>query len=222
METETNFWPHVKKLLYSNTGLAFLLIVLIVTIIFSTKREEFILQSNNWEFSKVATELSASPLSFSLDKSEPIKLRLPTLNQVIDFSKPLGLNEDKTIEVPSDYISVGWYKYSKTPGEIGPAIVLGHVDSYEGPAVFFRLKELVVGDDIYVDRADGSTAHFKVDAVETYKQAEFPTAVVYGETNYSALRLITCTGVYNHGTLEYSHNLVVFASLIEPLSDLTD
>lgn len=210
MERLTVYLRRLKKMLYSNQGLAFLLgifVALVIPLIYQERLQ------NNVSLPKQETELSAETFGPSLNYSEPIKLRLPKLDQVIDFSEPLGLKEDGTVEVPKNYTTVGWYKYSLTPGQIGPAIVLGHVDSYQGPAVFFRLKELTVGDDIFVDRANGSTAHFKVDAVELYKQSEFPTDLVYGKANHAALRLITCTGIYSHGTEQYSHNLVVYASL---------
>lgn len=149
------------------------------------------------------------------DRSAPTYLRIPAHDIEADFEEPLALNEDRTIEVPKSYEKVGWYELGVSPGEIGPAIVLGHVDSYEGPAVFYNLRELEKGDEIYIEREDGTTLVFEVVEKERYDQDVFPTQRVYGDTAAPELRLITCIGTYDHGTQRYSHNLVVYATLKE-------
>jgi sortase (surface protein transpeptidase) len=146
-------------------------------------------------------------------RSAPVELRIPKLNLETTFESPLGLNEDRTIEVPDSYTKVGWYKYGPTPGEIGPAVILGHVDSYEGPAIFWPLGQLKEGDEVEVLREDGTTAVFVVTHSERYSQDDFPTELVYGPTDDAQLRLITCTGTYLRGIQRYTHNLVVYAVL---------
>jgi sortase (surface protein transpeptidase) len=93
------------------------------------------------------------------------------------------------------------------------------VDSYEGAAVFYHLGELEAGDEIEVTRADGTVATFVVTEKERVPQDNFPTLDVYGPIDYAGLRLVTCTGVYDHGTLRYSHNLIVYAVLKESLQE---
>lgn len=149
-----------------------------------------------------------------LSPSEPTRLRIPKLEIDTTFVPPLGLLENGEVGVPDSYTEVGWYKYSPTPGALGPAVILGHVDSYEGPAVFFYLGQLEPGDDVYIDREDGRTAHFKVESLERPKQAEFPTERVYGDIDHAGLRLITCSGTYVRGNQRYTHNLVVYAKLV--------
>ncbi len=151
----------------------------------------------------------------TLIESEPTELSIPKLNLKTGFEAPLGLQGDNSIEIPKGYTDVGWYKFGPTPGEVGPAVILGHVDSYKGPAVFFSLGQLEVGDDIFVTRLDGSIAHFKVSEMERNLQSAFPTAKVYGDINHAGLRLITCSGVYEKGRQRYSHNLIVYAKLVE-------
>jgi sortase (surface protein transpeptidase) len=158
-------------------------------------------------------EVSTTTTGFA--RSAPEVLKIPKLNLETGFETPLGLNEDKTIEVPDSYEKVGWYKYGATPGEKGTATILGHVDSFEGPAVFWPLGQLEAGDEIEITRADGTTAVFVVEKSERYSQSDFPTEKVYGMTDHPSLRLITCTGVYSHGSQRYSHNLVVYANLKE-------
>ena len=148
-----------------------------------------------------------------LPRSRPIRLRIPKLN-IDTYFVDLGLNAEGEIEVPKGYEEVGWYKYGPTPGELGPAVVLGHVDSYMGPAVFFYLGQLDLGDIVEIDRADGTTAKFRVDKLERYKQDDFPTSLVYGDLNYAGLRLITCSGTYNRESRRYDSNLIVYASLV--------
>lgn len=150
----------------------------------------------------------------AMAKSQPTKITIPKINLDVPFSAPLGLNQSGEVDVPKDYTSVGYYKNGPTPGERGPAVVLGHVDSVKGPAVFFSLGQLEVGDEIVIDRADGTTAIFSVTEMERNQQNDFPTKKVYDNLNYAGLRLITCTGIYSHDTLRYSHNLIVYAKLV--------
>jgi hypothetical protein len=153
---------------------------------------------------------------YSLHREWPTRLRIPKIAVDAEFEAPLELNPDGTIMVPKYFDTVGWYKLGASPGEKGTASILGHVDSVDGAEVFYHLGELAPGDRIYVDRRDGTTAEFEVEYLERYKQSEFPNERVYGMTDYPSLRLITCSGTYDHGTLRYSHNAVVFARLVEP------
>jgi Sortase domain len=153
---------------------------------------------------------------FTLPREWPVALRIPKLSIDTTFESPLELNPDGTIMVPESYEQVGWYKLGAAPGEKGTASILGHVDSYEGAAVFYHLGQLEPGDRIFVKRADGTEAEFEVEYYERYKQSEFPNEKVYAPTSYSSLRLITCSGTYDKGEARYTHNLVVYARLVEP------
>jgi sortase (surface protein transpeptidase) len=138
-----------------------------------------------------------------------IKVRSPLL--------VLGQAADGSLETPPPgphYDQAGWYRYSPRPGAIGPAVVVGHIDSKSGgPSVFFRLGELRRGDAIDVTRTDGSTVTFAVDDVRRFHKADFPTQLVYGNTDHAALRLITCGGPFDRTTGHYLDNIVVTASL---------
>jgi sortase (surface protein transpeptidase) len=170
-------------------------------------------------FSGDTEELVPTPYSLEATttpqfaRSAPSELRIPKLNLNAEFEAPLGLNEDRTIEVPETYTKVGWYENGATPGEVGPAVILGHVDSYEGPAVFWPLGKLEEGDEIEVEREDGTTAIFVVEYSKRFDQDEFPTELVYGPTEQPTLRLVTCSGTFDKAAQKYSHNLVVFATL---------
>ncbi len=148
----------------------------------------------------------------------PGTLVIPRLELTASFTAPLGLQPSGEVAVPDSFTEVGWYQHSPLPGALGPSVVLGHVDSYRGPAVFWRLRELVPGDLVMITRVDGSVATFTVDRLETYAQDSFPTMEVYGNIDYRGLRLITCSGVYDRGTLRYSHNTVVYARLQEEIA----
>jgi hypothetical protein len=151
----------------------------------------------------------------SLQRSVPVSVYIPAIG-VDSRLLHLGLNADGTIEVPSLVTSAdeaAWYKYSATPGQIGASVIEGHVDSYQGPAVFFRLGALRPGDTIDVTLADGITAIFRVTGVREYPKSNFPAKAIYGVTNYAALRLITCGGVFDYNTGHYLSSTVVFASL---------
>lgn len=144
---------------------------------------------------------------------EPLRVRIPGIEvdaPIID----LGLNPDGTLEVPSDFDDTGWYTGRSVPGELGPSVVVGHVDSTRGPAVFFRLRDLEVGDRIQIDRSDGLVAWFEVTETVLVDKDEFPTDDVYNATETPELRLITCGGGFDRSARSYLGNLIVYAEHI--------
>ena len=151
-----------------------------------------------------------------LRRSPPVSVDIPAIG-VHSSLLHLGVNPDGTIQVPSLSTNAGvaaWYKYSATPGQIGASVIEGHVDSYHGPAVFFRLGALRPGDTVDVKLADGTTAIFRVTGVRQYAKSSFPAKDIYGATDYAALRLITCGGTFDYATGHYLSSTVVFTSLI--------
>jgi hypothetical protein len=146
---------------------------------------------------------------------EPVRLDIDAIGVHADVLR-LGLAPDRTVEVPPlGSPDVGWYSYSPAPGEPGPAVLLGHVDSAaDGPSVFHDLQRLRAGDLVTVRRADGAAVRFRVDDVQQYPKAEFPTAAVYGDIDRSGLRLITCGGAFDRGRRSYLDNVVVYASAV--------
>jgi sortase (surface protein transpeptidase) len=126
----------------------------------------------------------------------------------------LGLTTQRTIQVPPTAAVAGWYTQSPRPGAVGPAVILGHIDSRQGPGVFFRLAGLASGDPVYIRRSDGSTVKFRVTGVESYLKDHFPTRAVYGPTPDAELRLITCGGTFDSATGHYLSNIVVYATEI--------
>jgi sortase (surface protein transpeptidase) len=158
-------------------------------------------------------DMAAQQSGPSGEAADPTELEIPA----IDVRTPLtdlGLHDDRTVEVPDDAHVAGWYTGGPRPGEIGPAAVIGHVDSRDGPGVFYRLAELEPGDTVRVGQSDGAEATFVVRAVEQYPKAaeEFPTERVYGDTEGPELRLITCGGVFDESERSYRDNIVVFAA----------
>ncbi|OLT08954.1 class F sortase [Kocuria sp. CNJ-770] len=150
-----------------------------------------------------------------LDASEPVSLTVPSTGTRSELLH-LGLREDGSLEVPPEGPGspASWYTGSPTPGERGPAVLLGHVNATGGgPGVFADLRQLAPGDRIEVAREDGSTAVFAVDRGEQYGKDDFPTLEVYGNTADAELRLITCDG-YDPATGEFDDNYVVYASLV--------
>lgn len=146
-----------------------------------------------------------------LGRSTPKSISIPAIGVHATFVQ-LGLAADGSIEVPSDVTHVGWYRLGPAPGEIGPAVVLGHVDSASsGPGVFFKLGALANGDRVTINRSDGRVVTFTVYAVREYPKDEFPVLTVYGNTADSQLRLITCGGSFDRTSGHYRSNIVVFA-----------
>ncbi|MBX6371647.1 MAG: class F sortase [Acidothermus sp.] len=159
-----------------------------------------------------ATSSTPSPSSSGTPTAPPpVNVSIPAIHVSAPIV-PLGIQPDGEIQVPSDVRRVGWYELGPAPGALGPAILVGHVDSARsGPGVFFRLGALQPGDSITVDRADGTQVTFTVYAVREYPKDRFPTATVYGPTADPELRLITCGGSFDHASGHYRDNIVVFA-----------
>ena len=128
----------------------------------------------------------------------------------------LGLNADKTIQVPplANLNLAGWYKYGPTPGQEGPAVIVGHIDSTAGAAVFYKIRYLTRGERIYVTLDNGYVTVFAVDGLQQVPKTAFPTASVYGKLPYAGLRLITCGGVFDPATGHYLSNVIVYAHLV--------
>ena len=149
------------------------------------------------------------------DVAAPVRVDIPAIGVSSDLMR-LGLNADGTVAVPPLEADdrAGWYERGPAPGAVGPAVLLGHVDSAEyGPGVFFDLGAVASGDEVEVSRADGSVVVFAVDRVERHPKDEFPTIDVYGNTDDAQLRLITCGGDFDADAGSYEDNVIVFATL---------
>jgi len=126
----------------------------------------------------------------------------------------LGLTTDGALEVPPTAFPAGWFTGGPTPGELGPAVIAGHIDWVTGPGVFLKLGDMKSGDLIEVTRSDRTEVVFRVTQVGQYPKDEFPTELVYGNINHAGLRLISCGGSYNRTVGHYEDNIVVFAILV--------
>ena len=140
----------------------------------------------------------------------PVALTIPAIGVQTSLIR-LGLTAAGALQVPSSTAVAGWYAGSPRPGAIGPAVIAGHIDSHTGPGVFFHLPQLRPGDHVYVRRADGTLAVFRVTAVRSYAKDRFPTLAVYGPTPDAELRLITCGGAFDPRLGSYLSNTVVYA-----------
>jgi hypothetical protein len=140
----------------------------------------------------------------------PVALTIPAIGVKTSLIH-LGLTAVGALQVPSSTAVAGWYTGSPRPGAIGPAVIVGHIDSKVGPGIFFRLSQLRQGDSVYVRRADGSLAVFRVAAVLSYVKDHFPAQAVYGPTPDAELRLITCGGIFDRQLRSYLSNTVVYA-----------
>lgn len=143
----------------------------------------------------------------------PVGIEIPSVGITSSLER-LGLDGDGAIQTPRAWQSAGWYRRGTRPGQQGAAVILGHVDSTTGPAVFYRLRDVRPGARVRVSRADGSVAVFEVDRLEQHRKTRFPTAEVYFPTAEPTLRLVTCGGAFDRDRGSYRDNLVVFATLV--------
>jgi hypothetical protein len=144
--------------------------------------------------------------------TRPVELRIRAIG-VRTRLDPLARLADGALQPPPRWLVAGWYAGGVVPGRPGPAVVVGHVDSVTGPAVFFRLDRLRAGERVVITTAAGRRLTYVIDALHRYRKTRFPTAVVYGPTPDPELRLITCTGRFDAATGSYLDNLVVSAHL---------
>ncbi len=149
-----------------------------------------------------------------LPSAVPTRVSIPAIRVDAPLT-PLGLLPDHSLATPPDAEKnlAGWYAGGPAPGAAGTAVVAGHVDTENGPAVFYNLGALKKGDTVEMARADGRTAVFTIDAIEVYDRDRFPSAKVYGATGRAELRLITCGGGFSQEEDAYLGNVVVYAHL---------
>jgi sortase (surface protein transpeptidase) len=153
----------------------------------------------------------ARPARRARPVSAPVRVQIPAIGVDAPLIR-LGLDAKGALEVPKRFDEAGWWTGGSKPGERGPAVIAGHVDSKTGPAVFYGIPRLRRGDVVTVRRRDGSSVRFTVQGSARYAKDRFPTARVYGPTRRPTLRLITCSGVFDRSSGHYLDNTVVFAS----------
>ncbi|WP_222115689.1 class F sortase [Microbacterium sp. SLBN-146] len=147
----------------------------------------------------------------SATDAEPVRLSIPSIG-VDTALESLGLGAGNELLPPVDFDRAGWFAEGTVPGDVGPSIIAGHVDSPSAPAVFLRIGELAPGDEVVVDLSNGESVAFTVTGTMQTPKAAFPTSDVYGPTPRADLRLITCSGSFDDGTGHYLDNVVVFAT----------
>ncbi len=161
------------------------------------------------------TDLNPAPVgapSEPMEASDPVRVAVVSVGidaLVID----LGLDPTGAVAAPTDFDTAGWYTGSAQPGQPGPAVLAGHVDSTDGPAAFYRLRDVAIGEEVIVHREDGSIVTFRVAKVEQYPKDVVPADALYGPTPGAELRLITCGGDFDRAARSYEDNIVVYATL---------
>ena len=155
--------------------------------------------------------IAAVPQQRSAQVSPPVTLTIPSIGVQTSLIR-LGLTASGTLQVPQSTAVAGWYTGSPRPGAVGSAVIAGHIDSRTGPGIFFRLSSLRPGDRVYVRRADGTLAVFRVTAVRQFPKDSFPTSAVYGPVPDPEVRLITCGGTFDPQLGSYLSNTIVYAT----------
>ena len=145
--------------------------------------------------------------------SRPVRLVIPSIGVRTRLVR-LGLTPSGALQVPATAAVAGWYTGSARPGAIGAAVIGGHIDSRQGPGIFYQLHLLHRGSRVFVRRADGTLAVFRVTAVRSYLKARFPKAAVYGPVPDAELRLVTCGGTFDFATRHYRSNVIAYATLV--------
>lgn len=159
-----------------------------------------------------ASGVRKTPKPLRIQMPAPVSIDIPAIGVSAPVI-PLGLNADRTLQVPEDFGDAGWFTRGPEPGEPGAAVVVGHVDSQSGPAVFYRLRALRPGDVIKIQLRDRSTVRYLVTSRLAAPKNRFPTKLVYAQTKRPTLRLVTCDGQFDSSTGHYLDNYIVFATI---------
>jgi sortase family protein len=146
--------------------------------------------------------------------ARPTEVAIPAIG-VRSTLLDLGVDPAGALVPPDTADVAGWFTAGAVPGDPGPAVIAGHVDSRTGPGVFYRLGELPVGAEVDVGRSDGTTVRFRVVDVTTAGKSDFPTARVYGPGPTPRLSLLTCGGDFDRAVRHYRDNVVVSAVPID-------
>jgi LPXTG-site transpeptidase (sortase) family protein len=166
--------------------------------------------SGAWLAPPAAAAASGKPAPPGLPPhGEPTRVRIPSIDVDVPLER-LGLDSAGALEAPDSFDKAGWYAAGTIPGDVGPAVIAGHIDSECCPAVFYKLDTLKPGDKVEVERG-GDWLTFVVTSTGQYPKTAFPTSQVYGATPDAELRLITCGGQFDHSAKSYLDNVVVYA-----------
>ena len=158
-----------------------------------------------------SVELPIEALSSSL----PARLVIPALHVDASVQK-VGVKADGNMATPSNFSDVAWYKHGTVPGQLGSAVISGHVDNGLALAgVFKHLPEIQIGDDVFIEQQDGSKLHFVVEAIESYPYKDAPVEKIFAQNDAARLNLVTCEGNWVKSEKTYDRRLVVFTKLVK-------
>jgi sortase (surface protein transpeptidase) len=160
--------------------------------------------------------IQPDPVASAIDvagSTKPLYVNIPAIGVGSELIE-LGLDGNGELEVPTDFNQAGWFRSGAIPGDVGPAVIAGHLDSILGPAIFSKLSLLKPGDIVKILRKDSKVLAFSVTRIDNFPKEYFPTDQVYGSTQTPELRLITCGGTFNQKVRSYTGNTVVYASLV--------
>lgn len=157
----------------------------------------------------------ADQIAARVGDAEPVEVIVPGIGVRAPLIR-LGLQSDGTMEVPEeDFMEAGWYEHGPRPGLRGPSVVAGHVDSMDGPAVFYDLDKLAPGDEVVVRYDNAETVAFRIERIEQHPKDHFPTEEVYADTEAPELRLVTCGGLFDRNQRSYKDNIIAFATVAD-------
>jgi hypothetical protein len=151
---------------------------------------------------------TTNPAPLAISVAPPVMVSVPAVGLSARVV-PVGLNGEGQMEVPAPSVA-GWYRVGPAPGAVGPAVIVGHVDNYRGPAVFYRLTAVRAGEEVDIVRADGSRSRFVISGVTVVNKSIFPTEAVFAPTPKATIRLITCTGSFDLRSRHYVDSLIVW------------
>jgi len=144
----------------------------------------------------------------------PVRLVIPAI-EINASVESVGIRSDSDLATPTQHPweDVGWYDLGPFPSERGSAVIDGHLDRPGGyPAVFWRLRDIQVGDDVQVIGSAGKALHFRVTRIAYYPADQAPLQDIFGNLGGRYLNLITCAGDWIPGQHQTTLRLVVYST----------
>ena len=184
-------------------------VTLVAVFVFAATLAHALYYAPDSELTIPASIVSETPAAQTPPEEQPARLQIPALN--IDAAiQYVGVTTKGAMGVPNNFTDVAWYKYGTVPGQVGSAVIDGHVDNGLAlDGVFKHLSDIKVGDDVYVITKEGTKIHFKVEQIDSYPYKEVPTTRLFNQKDASRLNLVTCTGSWVSGDKTYDQRLVL-------------
>jgi sortase A len=190
-----------------------LLITILVVCVFAFTTTSYTISPLPSQKQQVSEQQQAIISPVTIDFPKTLIIEKFSINAPIEF---VGLDSQKRMDIPKNVDDVAWYKLGPKPGQIGSAVIAGHYDKADGsPAVFWDLSKIQIGDEIKIIDKSNNEHRFRVINVKNFPYDQIPLKEIFASSDKARLNLITCAGVWNENSKNYSNRTVIYTELVK-------